>query len=258
MAYQLVLTASVHPNGMLVKVADSNVRQEQYLSSLKTLLSIESPVVDGITFIENSGADLTPFHQLVAEHNRFGKKVELIGLSMNDFPRELGVGYGEFRALDKGISDSKVIGPDTYLVKLTGRLIVSNLPSLLSALPTSFDMAADVEPFKDPATGWVDSRLMVFSRNFYFDKVMGLYQQVNGSKSIAVEHVLYQMIRRSPGAKIVARLPREPQWVGFSGSTGMRYDSLSMRLKYPPKVLARAFHRMMNLPDLSQVWATGA
>ena len=258
MPYQLVLTASVHPNGMYVKVADSKVREGQYLRSLQTLLSIPSPVVQGFTFIENSGADLTPFHALVAEHNPHGKKVELISLNMNDFPRELGIGYGEFRALDKGISESKLITDQTYLVKLTGRLIVRNLAALLSALPEPLDMAADVEPFKDPATGWIDSRLMIFSREFYFKKVMGLYEQVNGSKGVAIEHILYQMIRHSPGLRLVARLPREPQWVGFSGSTGMRYDSLSMRLKYPPKVVSRMFQRMMNLPDLSQVWAKGA
>jgi hypothetical protein len=257
-SYQLVLTACVHPNGMYVKVTDADVRQRQYLDALGALLAIDSPVVGGITFIENRGADLTPFRQWVDTHNRHGKKVELIGLNMNDFPRELGVGYGEFRALDKGISDSQLIGPDAYLVKLTGRLIVRNLAALLGALPMKFDMAADVEPFKDPGTGWIDSRLMIFSRDFYFQKVMGLYEQVNGFKGVAIEHVLYQMIRRSPGARIIARLPREPQWVGYSGSTGMRYDSLRMRLKYPPKVVARALRRMMNLPNLNQVWAKGA
>jgi hypothetical protein len=243
---------------MYVKVADSKVRESQYLSALRTLLSIQNPIVGGITFIENSGADLAPFHALVAEHNPHRKQVEFIGLNMNEFPRELGIGYGEFRALDKGISDSKLIASGTYLVKLTGRLIVRNLAPLLAALPEKFDMAADVEPFKDPTTGWVDSRLMIFSRDFYFEKVMGLYQGVNGSQGVAIEHILYQMIRQSPGAGIVARLPREPQWVGFSGSTGMRYDSLSMRLKYPPKVVCRAFHRMMNLPDLSRLWKKGA
>lgn len=252
----MVLTASVNPKGMYVKVADSQTRLQQYLRAVAALLDTPSPIVDGITLIENTGADLTPFHELAAKNNRYGKKVEFLGLNLNDYPLEYGIGYGEFRLLDAGIQQSTFIGPETYLVKLTGRLIVRNLVSILSRIPTGMDMVADMQAYKDPSNGWVESRLMVIAQPFYMGKIVGMYHLVNGTKGVAAEHCLYQVVRNSPGAKIIPRLPREPQWVGYSGSTGMRYDSLSMRLRHPPRVLRRVLRHWMNAPDLQEVWKT--
>src|SRR4051794_26159288 len=123
MRFQMVLTASINPNGMFVKVTDGKTRQEQYLRAVRALLETASPTVSGVTFIENTGADLTPFHELAKQWNRYNKDVEFISLSLNDYPKELGIGYGEFRLLDAGIAASKILSPDHYIVKLTGRLI---------------------------------------------------------------------------------------------------------------------------------------
>src|SRR6266700_2833621 len=129
MPFQMVLTASVNPNGMYVKVADSNTRLQQYLTAIGALLDISDPIVDGITLIENSGADLTPFHELARDRNRHHKKVEFIGVDCNDYDRALGIGYGEFWLMDEGVHRSQFLGgtADSYLVKLTGRLVVRNL-----------------------------------------------------------------------------------------------------------------------------------
>jgi hypothetical protein len=258
MPFQMVLTASVNPKGMYVKVADSQTRLAQYLRAVGALLDTQSPIIDGVTLIENTGADLTPFHELAAQRNRHSKKVEFLGLNLNDYPLEYGIGYGEFRLLDEGIRQSKFIGAQTHLVKLTGRLIVRNLVSILSRIPADVDMVADVQPYKDPAQGFVESRLMVIAQPFYMNKIVGMYQQVNGTKGVAAEHCLYQVVRNSPGAKIIPRLPREPVWVGYSGSTGLRYDSLSMRLRHPPRVLRRVLRSLMNAPDLNAVWRSTA
>ena len=256
MPFQMVLTASVNPKGMYVKVADSQIRLQQYLRAVTALLETANSIVDGITLIENTGADLSPFHDLAAKNNKYGKKVEFLGLNLNDYPLEYGIGYGEFRLLDAGIQQSKLIGPETSLVKLTGRLIVRNLVSILSRIPTGMDMVADMKAYKDPSDGWVESRLMVISQSFYMSKMIGMYQQVNGAKGVAAEHCLYQVVRKSPGAKIIPRLPREPQWVGYSGSTGMRYDSLSMRLRHPPRIMRRVWRQLLNQPNLETVWKT--
>ncbi len=256
MPFQMVLTASIHPNGMFVKVSDSVTREKQYLGAVEALLRTASPLVGGVTLIENTGADLNSFHELADRENRYQKKVEFISLNLNDYPREYGIGYGEFRLLDAGIAASKILTPDHHLVKLTGRLIVSNLTSMLGAMPEAVDMALDLKPSKDVSSGWCDSRLMVFSYNFYQSRIVGMYKQVNGTKNVTAEHCLYQVVRNSPGARIMARLPREPQWVGYSGSTGMQYDSWKMRVKYPLKAIWRAMSRWLNVPDLRAVWAS--
>ena len=256
MPFQMVLTASVNPQGMYVKVSDSDTRLRQYLAAVGHLLDIADPIVDGITLIENSNADLTPFHELVRDRNPHNKKVEFLNVDCNNYDRSLGIGYGEFWLLDEGIRRSRFLTDDSYLVKLTGRLIVRNLVPILRRLPPQFDMVADVCPNRgDPADGIVESRLMVISHRFYASKITGMYKQINGTKHVTAEHCLYQVVRNSPGARIIPRLPREPQWVGVSGSTGMLYDSLSMRLRHPPRVLRRALRHLLNAPDLSAVWA---
>jgi hypothetical protein len=258
MPFQMVLTASISPNGTFIKLTDTDTRRQQYLHAVAALLATADPIVDGITFIENTGADLALFEQLVARENHFQKKVELISLKLNDFPVEYGIGYGEFRLLDEGIAQSKLIGPGTHIVKLTGRLRVRNLPAILHRIPASLDLALDIAPYRDPRDGFVDTRLMVISQSFYMGRIAGMYQQVNGSQNITAEHCLYQVVRNSPQANILPRLPLEPRWAGYSGSTGMQYDSLWMRLRYPARVARRLVKRLLNQPDLSKVWSAVA
>jgi hypothetical protein len=256
MPFQMVLTASVNPNGMYVKVADSHTRLQQYLTAVGALLDTADPIVDGVTLIENSGADLTPFHEMAQRRNRYNKKVEFIGVDCNDYDRALGIGYGEFWLMDEGVRRSQFLGagPDSTIVKLTGRLVVRNLTQILHCIPKDADMVLDVHPGKDPADGIVESRLMVISHAFYLSKIVGMYKRINGTKNITAEHCLYQVVRNSPGSRIVPRLPKEPLWVGYSGSTGIRYDSLSMRLRHPHRVLRRVMRRLLNAPDLNAVW----
>src|SRR4051794_13584189 len=121
MRFQMVLTASIAPKGMIIKVTDGNTRRDQYLRAVRAILDTPDPIVEGLTFIENTGADLTPFRELASQHNPYGKKVEFIGLELNDYPREYGIGYGEFRLLDAGIAASTILTPQHHLVKLTGR-----------------------------------------------------------------------------------------------------------------------------------------
>lgn len=257
MPFHMVLTASVNPNGMYVKVADSNTRLQQYLTAVGALFDTADPLVDGVTLIENSGADLRPFHELADRRNRYNKKVEFIGVDCNQYDRNLGIGYGEFWLMDEGLSRSKFLGPQSLIVKLTGRLVVRNLTQILRRVPQDVDMVLDVHPGKDPAGGIVESRLMVIAQRFYQSKIVGMYRKINGAVNITAEHCLYQVVRTSPGAKIIPRLPREPQWVGYSGSTGMRYDSLWMRARQPARVLRRALRHLLNAPDLNAVWQSG-
>jgi hypothetical protein len=256
--FQMVLTASVNPNGMYVKVADSNTRLQQYLTAVGALLDTPDPIVGGVTLIENTNSDLAPFQELAARRNPHGKKVEFLSVDCNDYDRSLGIGYGEFWLMDEGIRRSTILQAGALMAKLTGRLVVRNLAAILHRVPADVDMLLDVKPNKDPATGTVESRLMVIGYDFYQSKIVGMYRNVNGAKNITAEHCLYQVVRNSPGAKIVPRLPREPQWVGYSGSTGMRYDSLSMRLRQPARVMRRAVRQLMNVPDLNAVWKTAS
>jgi hypothetical protein len=254
MPFQLLLTASIKPNGSFVKLVDIEARRQQYLRAFTAALSIRDPIVGGVTFVENTGADLSDFEQLIAQRNCYGKTAEVISLQLNDFPVEYGIGYGEFRLLDEGIAQSKAIKAGEQFVKLTGRLRVRNLTAILRRIPSTADLAADIVPYKSACDGFVDTRLMVVSHQFYVARIAGMYKQVDGSKNITAEHCLYQVVRNSPGTNILPSLPLEPRWSGYSGSTGMQYDSPWMRLRYPARVARRFAKQILNQPDLRKVW----
>jgi hypothetical protein len=252
--FLLLLSATIQPKGMsALKLHDAEERRGQYETNFRYWLAATGINIDGILLMENSGADLGSFHNLADRENTSGRKIEIIGLDMNDFPRELGKGFGEFRALDVALRQSQLAAQSDYLVKLTGRLRVRNLGSIIHNLDLPFDLCGDVHPYPDPARGVIDSRLIVFDRNFYFKNCMGLYEEMNDSAGEYAEHRFYQLVRRTPAARVVTRLPREPRWVGASGSTGERYDSLKKKIVYPMKILRRASDRMRGFPDLRTV-----
>lgn len=256
MCFHVALTASIDPKGMFVRLADVNERRKQYLDGLRAVLANPDPIIAGVTFLENTGSDLEAFHELTERCNPHGKPLEILGLNLNDYPRRLGVGYGEFQLLDAGMGASRLLGAGNPIVKLTGRLQVKNLSAILHALPADVEMAADVKVKGDYAHGWCESRLIVFSHNFYQRRIVGMYKDVDGSRGVTAEHCLYQVVRRSAGSRIVSRLPREPLWVGSSGSTGQRYDSLSMRIRHPLRVAWRAMCRRAGVPDVRAIWAS--
>lgn len=255
----LVLSMCVRPQQVTrLVLGDPGARLRQYLDALGRLLTC-APAVNAILLIENSGADLAPFRTLVDERNVHGKDVELIGVRIDDLPGDRGKGYGEFSAIDRGLEQSRLACERRYMVKLTGRLGVANLASLVRALPPQYDMVADVHPDpRNPSVGMVDTRLMAFATAFYRRQAAGLYQEMNDATGAWAEHAFYLLARRAAGMRVFPRLPREPRWIGASASTGERYDNLTARAKYPLKVVRRALDRALGRPDLRSIQAPPA
>jgi len=133
------------------------------------------------------------------------------------------------------------------------RLGVGNLSTIIRCTTPAFDLCGDVHPYADPRRGVVDSRLILFSRRYYLEKIVGLYQEMNDSAGEYAEHRLYQLVRRNPQTKVIPRLPCEPKWIGVSGSTGEQYDSVKKRIYYPFKVMRRKFDTVLGLPDLARI-----
>lgn len=92
--FALILTASIDIKGMpkaYPTVAEQ--RQEDYYNSVKYYVN-NQPRIQKIIFIENSGWPLDRVQEAIKD-NPHNKKVEFISLNCNDFPRQLGKGYGE-------------------------------------------------------------------------------------------------------------------------------------------------------------------
>jgi hypothetical protein len=248
MSFVMLLTASINPRGMtLLKVTDPGERRRQYERSLRYLLSRPCPQISGVVFVENTGADLGEFRAAAREYA--GTETEFLSLDLNDYPRALGKGYGEFQMLDRAMETSRLVRSANYLAKLTGRLRLGNLCSILGALPREFDLAADIEEERPGVPGFFNSRLIVFTPAVYEQKIKGLYERMNDSTADYAEYVLFRMARENPQLRIIGMLPREPKWLGVAGTSGERYDSLRQRLKYPYKALRRAWRLMRGGTD---------
>src|SRR5207244_4138725 len=123
-----------------------------------------------LLFVENSAADLGDFKRAAEIQTVPITPVEVMSLDQNDHPRELGKGHGEFRMLDSALTTSPLATEHEYVVKLTGRLNVRNLVQIVRNMAMPFDLCGDVHPYRGAERGVVDSRLILFSRDFYRGK----------------------------------------------------------------------------------------
>lgn len=97
MKFNLVMTASINPNGMQGLSPESlNNREEQYRDTLR--FYTQQPSIARILFVENSAWDLSRLKQEVD-----CPRVMWLSLDENNFPREWGKGYGEFLLLDRAV-----------------------------------------------------------------------------------------------------------------------------------------------------------
>ncbi len=121
----ILLTACVNPNGMaLTALQDTNERLKQYEDALKWYLDNTSlPIL----FVENTECDLSPKYEALIEEGR----LEMLTFRGNDYPRELGKGFGEAKILEYALKHSKLLTNADSVVKITGRLICSNVNTII-------------------------------------------------------------------------------------------------------------------------------
>lgn len=131
----LLLTATINPNGMQGAKFAPEERLQMYIEALNFYidkLSEYSKTSDTqyIVFAENSGYSGGGIVNLSNKHQ--GVEIEYLNVGTEDFKPHLGKGYNEYLLLHKAINRSKVIRRFGCFFKLTGRLKVLNITSLLN------------------------------------------------------------------------------------------------------------------------------
>jgi hypothetical protein len=262
--FTLLMTASIDPKGMSTSAAaaDPNERQDDYAASLSYYLT-EHPRVRRITFVENSGWPLDRL-RATAENNPHRKSVEFISLSLNDFSRSLGKGYGELLMLDECLQRSTHVRESRYFGKLTGRIRLLNLTSLLEALPDPIDFACDLRdhPFYDlvnfistrlrPTSThrfngrWGESRFFVTTPDFYHRHLRGRYAGIEESRpswglgTYYIEGLIFQIAKNeAAGERVVRRFPIEPMFRGMAGHLDKDYGGFTQRVKHAARSAVR-------------------
>jgi hypothetical protein len=231
--FALLLTASVDPKGMPgVTRPDPHARESDYAACLRYYVA-QHPRVRKIVFVENSAWPLDRFRETVATHNTHGKQVEFISLNCNDFPRHLGKSYGEFLLLDEAMNASELAASARLVGKLTGRNYLLNLTDILQRAPETLGLLMDIrdhgiyEFFRIPFNGrHADTRLLVFTHEFYERFIRGRYKDLDDSKPYMAEDLFYDLAKRGESApRVIRRLPIEPDYRGLAGHWNKDYGS---------------------------------
>jgi len=206
----ILLTATFDPNGMVkTDLSDIHQRIKAYKDALYFYNQFNTPIV----FAENSCTD----GKLMAELREIFPTVDFHFFNGNDFDKTLGKGYGESKIIEYAIKHSKYINDNTVLIKITGRIITTNIENIIKYYTNhdKVDIAVNTS-----SKGFPNSRLFIF-KSFFFKKYFLPYQPLlNDSKNIYFEHALQKaLIEGKVNGKNVQYIRYLPQFRGISGST---------------------------------------
>lgn len=129
----ILLTACVSPGGMSdTLLQDPTIRSEQYKQALDFYLKeTDLPIV----FCENTMYDMSRDYKQYIDSGR----LEYLTFDGNNYDKKKGKGYGEALILHYAICQSSIINHSKYIIKITGRLVISNINQLSSSPLLCFD-----------------------------------------------------------------------------------------------------------------------
>lgn len=215
----VVITATIRPpDSTLVEAPIPSSRQREYLDALAFYAALPDELVQGVLFLENSDADLTPLRARCVE---LASQKEFVFLSTSsDYPAARGKRYGEFMMLDAGLQRLRALGlpGDTEVWKVGGRLKVRNLAQLMAEAPPRFDLYADFRylpwPLRwVPRSRWLDLRLLAFTLDGYDRHLRGHFGDGAQLERAFFERLLPQARERAAG--IVPRFVTQPRFDSF-------------------------------------------
>ena len=238
--YVILLTSCVNPNGMpFTALSDINVRKQQYLEALSFYVYNTSlPIV----YVDNSNVNIKEYSVF---SNIVEDRLELLSFDGN-YDKEHGKGFGELEIIDYAINHSHIINnnKNISLIKITGRLIIVNIATILkqlkyNILPSSKSVICSMNSDFSMA----DSRLFIAPLNFY-KRLIENRMAINDSEGVYLEHVLCSLIKKQNLYEFHPFFT-EPQYQGVSGSTNITYEAkkhtFREKIRYAEYVISQIF-----------------
>lgn len=211
----LVLHATVDVRGVVfVKRDDPLERFNDYRWALNKWVSYGG--IDKLIFVENSGYDISELQRIVDESNMPKHAVEFLSYDGQDFPRELGKGFGETLNFEHVIRNSTILSPDDRLIRNNGRYYVENMGAFFEALQPPTEILSELRQY----LSYADATLLGGTVDFIERYVCPYGRQVNDSKGYYFEHALARAVHRALADGLVWRpFPEPPLVRGFSGTS---------------------------------------
>ena len=211
--YVILLTACVNPGGMPFTVLnDTSERLRQYREALDFYLRKTTlPIV----FCENTLCD---FSEDYKEYIAAGR-LEYISFDGNNFDKSKGKGYGEALIMEEAFRTSVIIKPSDIIVKITGRLKVTNINNLINENNRFF---VNTIQTMNPSNTFVDSRIVISPLSFFQNIFLPQKYLINDSENSFFENVLFKSLLLRKNYMFIPFL-HIPEILGISGSKGIEY-----------------------------------
>lgn len=227
----LVLTSCINPpKGVHALVLnDAETRFRQYESALR--FYIKNTKINNLVFCDNSNDQLdNALFEIAKESN---KNVELLCFQGNvEKVLDKGKGYGEGEILEYAFHHSELIKKSKYIIKITGRLIISNLDNIVRLL---YKDGNYINMFiSNNEKYFADTRFFIMKttdyRNYFLKEYMNVDDRSGQILEICFARKIYQ-------DKIQYRyFPVCINFKGISGSTGKVYN-MPVRIRIVNSIL---------------------
>lgn len=224
----LIITGCIKPdNDMpMLFLKSQEERKKQYLQSIRYY--IENTNVINIVFCDNSGAE--PDLALINLANDKGKNFEWLSFN-GDLKKsvECGKGYGEGEILKYAMQNSKIIMDCEIIIKITGRMIVKNINSILFLMHYGENYFYPV--VEEGGKPFVCTKIFIVKKGVFSNSFVDSFIDVKDDCHNYIEHVYAKVILNSQCSYKI--LPLNPMILGMSGTTGEMYKpSLIKQLWY--------------------------
>lgn len=232
----VLLTATIDPKDVIfVKRNDALVREKDYINAIKKWLEKKD---FSIVFCENSGYKMDKLKSMIKNFPKM--ETEVLQFNGQDFPKELGKGYGELLIIKYAIQHSKLIRHSDYIIKVSGRYFIKNIEKIRSALLKDSDVYLMADLKRNLTSG--DSRVFAFKPSFALNYLSKFQDLINDSKGFYIEHALARAALHaiSDGYKWMP-LPSKPIIVGYAGTSDTPYKVSKIRW-----LAGEIIHRLKN------------
>lgn len=221
--HPLLLTATLNPGNFdFVERKGVGNREMDYFKAIKFYKGKGYRVV----FIDNSNFRS---EKILDE---FGSDLDFEYLTFQSSLSHLGKGHGEKEIIDFGLKNSKILKDIEFFVKITGRLIIFNIDSLLKDIEFK---TSEITANLSRNLSWADTRIMFLTKNFYnnyFSPVANKF--LDEKNGFYFEKVFAMSIHLFLAEKGSIKFWSEyPFYRGINGQNGKDYNfNFSRRLKY--------------------------
>lgn len=210
----LFLTSTVNPKN--IKCSDvSQVRKAEYVMALQFYLSNTN---FDILIVDNSGYNYA--------HDFNSDRLECLSYHGHSSDEIKGKGYCEAILLKYGFEHSRLLKDANQIVKITGRLIINNINTLVKVSKDSKAVYAD----SDIHLYYPHSYFFIASYSFFVDYLFSYSFEMNDSKGIHFEHILGKCIKLTIAKGRSFHQFRYPiDIIGHPGGSSVYYKRPSIR-----------------------------